>query len=157
THSAHIYTKYQTDSYCVKLCIVFFLCLVSSPRRLRTKVLSPTKLHVSWKEPKGQFESYKVIYSTRPGGEQKVVQASKQEAKLVIEDFDPSKTYNFKIIAVHEGQESKPLQGKHEAQQSAVEMAPSQGRKNGSVTQENNEISEGKIFNRETGDDPGEQ
>uniref|UniRef100_A0AAX7UQF8 Collagen, type XIV, alpha 1b n=1 Tax=Astatotilapia calliptera TaxID=8154 RepID=A0AAX7UQF8_ASTCA len=76
------------------------------------------------------------------GGEQKVVQASKQEAKLVIEDFDPSKTYNFKIIAVHEGQESKPLQGKHEAQQSAVEMAPSQGRKNGSVTQENNEISE---------------
>ncbi|XP_013771104.1 collagen alpha-1(XIV) chain [Pundamilia nyererei] len=115
---------------------------VSSPRRLRTKVLSPTKLHVSWKEPKGQFESYKVIYSTRPGGEQKVVQASKQEAKLVIEDFDPSKTYNFKIIAVHEGQESKPLQGKHEAQQSAVEMAPSQGRKNGSVTQENNEISE---------------
>ncbi|XP_063321667.1 collagen alpha-1(XIV) chain-like [Pelmatolapia mariae] len=115
---------------------------VSSPRRLRTKVLSPTKLHVSWKEPKGQFESYKVIYTTRPGGEQKVVQASKQEAKLVIEDFDPSKTYNFKIIAVHEGQESKPLQGKHEAQQSAVEMAPSQGRKNGSVTQENNEISE---------------
>uniref|UniRef100_A0A3P8PLQ2 Collagen, type XIV, alpha 1b n=1 Tax=Astatotilapia calliptera TaxID=8154 RepID=A0A3P8PLQ2_ASTCA len=90
----------------------FFLCLVSSPRRLRTKVLSPTKLHVSWKEPKGQFESYKVIYTTRP--EQKVVQASKQEAKLVIEDFDPSKTYNFKIIAVHEGQESKPLQGKHE-------------------------------------------
>uniref|UniRef100_A0AAX7SN67 Collagen, type XIV, alpha 1b n=1 Tax=Astatotilapia calliptera TaxID=8154 RepID=A0AAX7SN67_ASTCA len=92
----------------------FFLCLVSSPRRLRTKVLSPTKLHVSWKEPKGQFESYKVIYTTRP--EQKVVQASKQEAKLVIEDFDPSKTYNFKIIAVHEGQESKPLQGKHEAE-----------------------------------------
>lgn len=43
------------------------------------------------------------------------------------------------------------------AQQSAVEMAPSQGRKNASVTQENNEISEGKIFNRETGDDPGEQ
>lgn len=43
------------------------------------------------------------------------------------------------------------------AQQSAVEMAPSQGRKNGSVTQENNEISEGKLFNRETGDDPGEQ
>uniref|UniRef100_I3JJM0 Collagen type XIV alpha 1 chain n=1 Tax=Oreochromis niloticus TaxID=8128 RepID=I3JJM0_ORENI len=85
-------------------CVLFFLCLVSSPRRLRTKVLSPTKLHVSWKEPKGQFESYKV----------KVVQASKQEPKLVIEDFDPSKTYNFKIIAVHEGQESKPLQGKHE-------------------------------------------
>lgn len=43
-----------------------------------------------------------------------MVQASKQEPKLVIEDFDPSKTYNFKIIAVHEGQESKPLQGKHE-------------------------------------------
>uniref|UniRef100_A0A669BEZ2 Collagen type XIV alpha 1 chain n=1 Tax=Oreochromis niloticus TaxID=8128 RepID=A0A669BEZ2_ORENI len=103
---------YPSAASSVSLCVLFFLCLVSSPRRLRTKVLSPTKLHVSWKEPKGQFESYKVVYTTRP--EQKVVQASKQEPKLVIEDFDPSKTYNFKIIAVHEGQESKPLQGKHE-------------------------------------------
>uniref|UniRef100_A0A3Q2VAP2 Collagen, type XIV, alpha 1b n=1 Tax=Haplochromis burtoni TaxID=8153 RepID=A0A3Q2VAP2_HAPBU len=109
---SNITAKYWMLMLLCKAVYCFFLCLVSSPRRLRTKVLSPTKLHVSWKEPKGQFESYKVIYTTRP--EQKVVQASKQEAKLVIDDFDPSKTYNFKIIAVHEGQESKPLQGKHE-------------------------------------------
>lgn len=48
------------------------------------------------------------------GGEQKEVQVSKQEAKLLIEDFDPSKEYNFKIIAVSGGQQSKPLQAKHE-------------------------------------------
>lgn len=48
---------------------VFFslFCPVSSPRRFRAKILSPTRLHVSWKEPKGQFESYKVVYSTQPG------------------------------------------------------------------------------------------
>lgn len=43
-----------------------------------------------------------------------MVQVSKQDAKLVIEDFDPSKGYNFKIIAINEEQESKPLQGIHE-------------------------------------------
>lgn len=48
------------------------------------------------------------------GGEQKEVQVSKQEAKLLIEDFNPSKEYNFKIIAVSGGQQSKPLQAKHE-------------------------------------------
>nr|XP_033493056.1 collagen alpha-1(XIV) chain-like isoform X3 [Epinephelus lanceolatus] len=115
---------------------------VSSPRRFRAKVLSPTKLHVSWKEPKGQFESYKVIYTTQPGGGQKEVQVSKQDAKLLIEDFDPSKEYNFKIIAVSGGQQSKPLQAKHEAQQSAVEMVQSQRRQDSGVTEENNEITE---------------
>ncbi|XP_049457392.1 collagen alpha-1(XIV) chain-like isoform X2 [Epinephelus fuscoguttatus] len=115
---------------------------VSSPRRFRAKVLNPTKLHVSWKEPKGQFESYKVIYTTQPGGGQKEVQVSKQDAKLLIEDFDPSKEYNFKIIAVSGGQQSKPLQAKHEAQQSAVEMVQSQRRHDSGVTEENNEITE---------------
>ncbi|KAF1382088.1 hypothetical protein PFLUV_G00160810 [Perca fluviatilis] len=126
---------------------------VSTPRRFRAKVLSPTKLHVSWKEPKGQFESYKVIYTTRPGGEQKEIQVSKQEAKLVIQDFDPSKEYNFKIIAVSGGQQSKPLQAKHEAQ-SGVEMVESQRGRDGGVAEENNEISEGK--NRGKGK-PGEE
>lgn len=40
---------------------------VSSPRRFRVKVLGQDKLEVSWKEPKGDFEGYKVIYITRPG------------------------------------------------------------------------------------------
>ncbi|XP_044192655.1 collagen alpha-1(XIV) chain isoform X2 [Thunnus albacares] len=115
---------------------------VSSPRRFRAKVLSPSKLHISWKEPKGEFESYKVIYTTQPGGKQTEVQISKQEAKLIIEDFDPSKEYSFKVIAVQGGQQSKPLQAKHEAQRSAVEMVQSQRRPDSGVTEENNEISE---------------
>uniref|UniRef100_A0A8C4IMF4 Collagen alpha-1(XIV) chain n=1 Tax=Dicentrarchus labrax TaxID=13489 RepID=A0A8C4IMF4_DICLA len=115
---------------------------VSSPRRFRAKILSPTKLQVSWKEPKGEFESYKVIYTTQPGGEQKEVQVSKKGAKLLIEDFDPSKEYNFKIIALSGKQQSKPLQAKHEAQRSGVEVVQSQRTQDSHVTQENNEISE---------------
>ncbi|XP_047186287.1 collagen alpha-1(XIV) chain isoform X2 [Scophthalmus maximus] len=114
---------------------------VSSPRRFRAKVLSPTKLQVLWKEPRGEFESYKVIYSTRPGGQQQEVQVSKQEAKLLIDNFDPSKEYDFKIIAVGGGRESKPLQAKHQAQRSAVEEVQSQRRPDGGVRAENNEIS----------------
>ncbi|KAL6100252.1 col14a1 [Pungitius sinensis] len=113
---------------------------VSSPRRFRARILSPTQLHVSWKEPKGQFDSYKVVYSTRPGGEQKEVEVSKQEAELLIDDFDPSKEYDFKVVALSGGQQSKPLQAKHEAQQSGVEMVRSQ-RQDG---RENNDISEGE-------------
>ncbi|XP_053302365.1 collagen alpha-1(XIV) chain [Pleuronectes platessa] len=114
---------------------------VSSPRRFRAKVLSPTKLQVLWKEPKGQFESYKVVYTTRPGGQKEEVQVSKQEAKLLIEDFDPSKEYDFQIVAVSGGRESKPLQAKHEAQRSGIEVVRSQGRQDAGVN-EDNEISE---------------
>lgn len=67
THHSDICSMFQTDAYCVKLSVLLFLAPVSSPRRFRAKVLSPTKLHVSWKEPKGEFESYKVIYATVPG------------------------------------------------------------------------------------------
>ncbi|XP_068592997.1 collagen alpha-1(XIV) chain-like isoform X3 [Cebidichthys violaceus] len=142
----HSFIQIFTYSYCVKLfyfvVFFFFLCPVSSPRRFRAKILSPTRLHVSWKEPKGQFESYKVVYSTRPGGEQKEIEVSKQEAKLLIDDFDPSKEYSFKVVAVNGGQQSKPLQAKHEAQQSGVEMVQSQRRQDGGGAEENNEISE---------------
>ncbi|CAK6979721.1 hypothetical protein PFLUV_G00160810 [Scomber scombrus] len=141
-------------SFRLSVCLLGFVlvCLfpqpaqgqVSSPRRFRAKVLSPTQLHVSWKEPKGEFESYKVVYITEPGDKQTELPISKQEAKLIIEDFDPSKEYNFKITAVHRGQESKPLRAKHEAvQRSSVEMAQSQRRPD-RVAEENNEISEGK-------------
>lgn len=43
-----------------------------------------------------------------------MVQVSKQEAALLIRDFDQSKEYSFKIMAVAGGRESKPLQAKHE-------------------------------------------
>lgn len=42
------------------------------------------------------------------------VQVSKQEAKLLIQDFDPSKDYDFQIIAVRGSEQSRPLQAKHE-------------------------------------------
>lgn len=115
------------------------------------------------------------------GGEQREVEVPKQEAKLLIEDFDPSKEYNFKISAVSGSQQSKPLQAKHEgktlplcssaprcsqkprcsqpvwamsghftassssAQRSGVEMVESQSTQEGGVTEEDNEITEGKI------------
>ncbi|XP_024865789.1 collagen alpha-1(XIV) chain isoform X3 [Kryptolebias marmoratus] len=115
----------------------------SPPRRFRAKVVGPNKLDVSWNKPKeGAVDSYKVIYTTRPGGKQKVVPLSKQETKLLIEDYDPSKDYNFKIFAVKAGKDSKPLQGKQEAQRSTVETTQSQTGQSGDVTRENNEISE---------------
>ncbi|KAM4631025.1 collagen alpha-1(XIV) chain isoform 2-T2 [Polymixia lowei] len=115
---------------------------VSSPRRFRSKVLSQNKLHVSWKEPKGHFESYNVMYTTQPGGEETEVQVSKQEGKLIISTFDPSKEYYFKITAVSGAQESKPLHGKHEAQRSGDETVLPQRREDSGVTNENNELSE---------------
>lgn len=60
------------------------------------------------------FKQRLVLLHPRPGGQQREVQVSKQEGKLLIEDFDPSKEYNFKIVAVSGGRESKPLQAKHE-------------------------------------------
>ncbi|TNM93159.1 hypothetical protein fugu_018561, partial [Takifugu bimaculatus] len=86
---------------------------VSSPRRFRAKVLSPSQLQVSWKEPKGEFDGYSVIYAAAPGGDQMEVQVSKQEAKLLIQDFDPSKDYDFQIIAVRGSEQSRPLHAKH--------------------------------------------
>ena len=40
---------------------------VPTPRRLRFKVLSSSKLLVSWKEPKGDFDSYLFLYNSIPG------------------------------------------------------------------------------------------
>uniref|UniRef100_A0A6Q2Z1M2 Collagen, type XIV, alpha 1b n=1 Tax=Esox lucius TaxID=8010 RepID=A0A6Q2Z1M2_ESOLU len=81
---------------------VSFLCLVATPRKLRFKVLSTSQLHVSWKEPKGDFESYRFIYSTQSG--------MVQQCHLTI-DFDPSQDYTVKVTAVKGDQESKPLLG----------------------------------------------
>uniref|UniRef100_A0A4W5KNV8 Collagen type XIV alpha 1 chain n=1 Tax=Hucho hucho TaxID=62062 RepID=A0A4W5KNV8_9TELE len=94
--------------YCKTVFSVFF-CLVATPQRLRFKVLSATQLHVSWKEPKGDFESYRFIYSTQSG------KVTKKEAKVII-DFDPRKVYTVKVTAVKGAQESKPLQGTFESE-----------------------------------------
>lgn len=49
-------------------CWLYCGCLaVPAPRRLRFKVLGSNKLHVSWKEPKGDFDSYRFLYNTIPG------------------------------------------------------------------------------------------
>uniref|UniRef100_A0A4W5PXQ7 Collagen type XIV alpha 1 chain n=1 Tax=Hucho hucho TaxID=62062 RepID=A0A4W5PXQ7_9TELE len=77
------------------------------------KVLSATQLHVSWKEPKGDFESYRFIYSTQSGKTE--LEVTKKEAKVII-DFDPRKLYTVKITAVKGAQESKPLLGTFEGE-----------------------------------------
>lgn len=38
---------------------------------------------------------------------------SKQEAKLLIQDFDPSKDYHFQVTAVRGRERSKALHAKH--------------------------------------------
>lgn len=40
----------------------------------------------------------------------------KEEAKLLIQDFDPTKEYTFWVSAVNGEQESKALQAKHEGE-----------------------------------------
>uniref|UniRef100_A0A8C7DE02 Collagen type XIV alpha 1 chain n=1 Tax=Oncorhynchus kisutch TaxID=8019 RepID=A0A8C7DE02_ONCKI len=103
-------------SYCKTVFSVYF-CLVATPRRLRFKVLSATQLHVSWKEPKGEFESYRFIYSTKSGKTE--LEMTKKEAKVII-DFDPRKLYTVKVTAVKGAQESKPLQGTFKSEKSLL-------------------------------------
>ncbi|XP_056277552.1 collagen alpha-1(XIV) chain-like [Pseudoliparis swirei] len=76
------------------------------------------------------------------GGEQRQVEVSKQEAKLLIEDFDPLKEYNFHIVAVSGDQQSRPLTATHEARQAGLEMVQSQQSEDGGGGEDNNEISE---------------
>lgn len=109
---------------------------VASPRRFRAKVLGPTKVHVSWKEPKGDFDSYRVTYNT--GGPETEVLVSKVDPKVILENFDAAKEYNFNIYAVRGGEQSKPLQAKLEAQSTVA----SQSSSSPSVRQEDNQISE---------------
>ncbi|XP_048882366.1 collagen alpha-1(XIV) chain isoform X2 [Brienomyrus brachyistius] len=89
---------------------------VSTPRRLRFKTLLSGKLAVMWKEPRGDFESYKIVYNTRPGGQQQVLHIQKGESRAIIHNFDPSKEYIVRVISVKGNQESKPLIGKFSAQ-----------------------------------------
>nr|XP_046254827.1 collagen alpha-1(XIV) chain-like isoform X2 [Scatophagus argus]XP_046254828.1 collagen alpha-1(XIV) chain-like isoform X2 [Scatophagus argus]XP_046254829.1 collagen alpha-1(XIV) chain-like isoform X2 [Scatophagus argus] len=89
---------------------------VPAPRRLRFKVLSPSKLLVSWKEPKGDFDSYLFLYNSIPGGQQREIIISKSDMKVLITDYNPSKDYTVSVIAVSGTQQSRPLQGRHKAE-----------------------------------------
>lgn len=40
----------------------------------------------------------------------------KEEAKLLIQDFDPTKEYTFWVTAVNGDQESRALEAKHEGE-----------------------------------------
>lgn len=48
------------------------------------------------------------------GGPETEVRVSKQDAKIIIDNFDASKEYKFNIYAVRGTTESKPLQAKLE-------------------------------------------
>ncbi|XP_028326880.1 collagen alpha-1(XIV) chain isoform X2 [Gouania willdenowi] len=89
---------------------------VPAPRRLRLKVMSPNKLLVSWKEPKGDFDSYLFLYNSLPGGQQKEIIISKSDTKVLITDYNPSKDYNFSVLAVSGNEQSRPLQGRLKGQ-----------------------------------------
>ncbi|XP_045900552.1 collagen alpha-1(XIV) chain [Micropterus dolomieu] len=89
---------------------------VPAPRRLRFKVLSSSKLLISWKEPKGDFDSYLFLYNSIPGGQQREIIVSKSDTKVLITDFNPSKDYTVTVIAVSGSEQSRPLQGRHKAE-----------------------------------------
>ncbi|XP_062385579.1 collagen alpha-1(XIV) chain isoform X1 [Sardina pilchardus] len=119
---------------------------VPSPRRLRFKVLGTDKLSVSWKEPKGDIEGYKLFYNTESGKEVKELRTPKNEAKAVIENFDPDQEYNIKVVAVRGNQESKPLVGQYKAQGTSTDasndIVQPQKQKDPSANEEDNEIRE---------------
>ncbi|XP_062421387.1 collagen alpha-1(XIV) chain-like [Pungitius pungitius] len=89
---------------------------VPPPRRLRFKVLSPTKLLISWKEPKGDFDSYLFLYNSTRGGQQREIIISKSDTKVLITDYSPLKDYTVSVLSVSGGEQSRPLQGRHRAE-----------------------------------------
>ncbi|XP_047675468.1 collagen alpha-1(XIV) chain-like isoform X2 [Tachysurus fulvidraco] len=125
---------------------------VPAPRRLRFKELGSGKLSVSWKEPKGEFDSYRFTYSSGPGEQERIVQVLKQDAKAVITDFDSRKEYSFKVYTVSSNQLSKPLMGTYKASRSEVSdrdpLTPSV--KPDSEPEQGNEIIEDILFTCKT-------
>uniref|UniRef100_A0A8C4EBK3 Collagen alpha-1(XIV) chain n=1 Tax=Dicentrarchus labrax TaxID=13489 RepID=A0A8C4EBK3_DICLA len=92
------------------------LFLFPAPRRLRFKVLSSSKLLVSWKEPKGDFDSYLFLYNSIPGGQRREIIVSRSDTKVLITDYNPSKDYTVSVIAVSGTEQSRPLQGRHKGE-----------------------------------------
>ncbi|XP_068179735.1 collagen alpha-1(XIV) chain-like [Antennarius striatus] len=89
---------------------------VAAPRRLRFKVLSSSKLLVSWREPKEDYDSYLFLYNSIPGGQQREIIVSKSDNKVLIKDYKPSKDYIVSVIAVSGSEQSRPLQGRLKAE-----------------------------------------
>ncbi|GAA6087691.1 collagen alpha-1(XIV) chain isoform X1 [Tachysurus ichikawai] len=89
---------------------------IAGPRRLRFKVMGPGKLHVLWKEPKGEYDGYRFIYSSEPDGERNELRVGKGQTKAIINDFNPTKEYTVKVIAVSGSQQSRALEGSFAAQ-----------------------------------------
>ncbi|XP_062856462.1 collagen alpha-1(XIV) chain [Trichomycterus rosablanca] len=96
---------------------------VSAPRRLRFKELDSGMLSVSWKEPKGEIDGYRLIYSSGSVSEETEINVLKEEAGAVITDFDYTKEYSFKVITVSGNQLSKPLLGTYKATRSEVSVS----------------------------------
>ncbi|XP_050397623.1 neogenin isoform X2 [Patella vulgata] len=90
---------------------LFIVCLIllcvdgsrlSKPRRLKTKVISPTAIKVQWKDPNNhKLVSnliYKVRYSkTRKGKVYKTINT--KDKSIVIEELKPNTTYQFSVRA----------------------------------------------------------
>ncbi|KTG38706.1 hypothetical protein cypCar_00013728, partial [Cyprinus carpio] len=131
----------------ILLALIQFLTPVSAqvpaPRRLRFKVLSAGRLLVSWKEPKGDYEGYKFIYNSEPGGETTELQIARGENKAIIKDFNPRKEYSVKVIAVSGNRRSRALQGKYTAEDrsSDGDTTQTQRLKEPGPVDEGNEIS----------------
>uniref|UniRef100_A0A8K9UJ14 Collagen type XIV alpha 1 chain n=1 Tax=Oncorhynchus mykiss TaxID=8022 RepID=A0A8K9UJ14_ONCMY len=91
------------------------LSVFPAPRRLRFKVLGTSKLHVSWKEPKGNVDGYRVLYQSEPGKSSNHLSVPLVDGdhKVVIQDFDAMKEYHVKVLAVRGNQQSRALQGKY--------------------------------------------
>lgn len=68
-HVNRLYSFSDILEYMFKFLLIDALILLSvpAPRRLRFKVLSSSKLLISWKEPKGDFDSYLFLYNSVPG------------------------------------------------------------------------------------------
>ncbi|ROI15268.1 Collagen alpha-1(XIV) chain [Anabarilius grahami] len=95
---------------------------VPMPRRLRFRELSSDTLSVSWKEPKGAFDGYRLAYSTDSGDERELI-VSKSEPKAVIAGFDRRKEYSVKITAVRGTERSKALLGRYSGSESGSEVS----------------------------------
>ncbi|RXN13438.1 H-2 class I histocompatibility alpha chain-like protein [Labeo rohita] len=114
------------------------------PRRLRFKELSSNTLGVTWKEPKGAFDSYRLVYSTDSGDERELL-VSKSEPKAVVEGFDRSKEYSVKITAVRGAEQSKALLGRYTGSGSEVsDVSAPLNQQDTSAAQQDNEINEGQ-------------
>ncbi|CAN8200955.1 unnamed protein product [Coccothraustes coccothraustes] len=85
---------------------------VPSPRDLQFVEVSDIKITIMWSPPQSQVSGYRVevIPVNRPGQHGQRLPITRSSFAEVI-DLIPGTTYLFKIFAVNQGRESKPLTG----------------------------------------------